>query len=167
MDELVNNEGQFNPYEIHQRLGDELTDTCTVVREGSKMEKTYESLREMKEQAKDMRLSDTGVWTNQNLSFARALRDMLIYGEAILAASIDRTESRGSHYRPDYPDRNDEKFLKTTIAKYDADNDRPILEYEPVPQPMVEPRARTYGKVEDDAGDDQAESSEERSQEQN
>ncbi|MDX1682430.1 MAG: succinate dehydrogenase flavoprotein subunit, partial [Phycisphaeraceae bacterium] len=153
MDKLVNNEGEFNPYEIHQRLGDELTDTCTVVREGGKMEKTYESLREMKEQAKDMRLSDTGVWTNQNLSFARALRDMLIYGEAILAASIDRTESRGSHYRPDYPDRNDEKFLKTTIAKYDADNDRPILEYEPVPQPMVEPRARTYGKVEDDAGD--------------
>ncbi len=88
------------------------------------------------------------MWTNQNLSFTRALGDMLIYAEAILAAAIERKESRGSHYRPDYPQRDDTKFHKTTVAKYDPIHDRPILEYQHVPTPLVPPRARTYGKVE-------------------
>ncbi len=145
---LIESDGQSNPYELHQRLGDEMTDSCTVVREESRMRQAYDVLRELKAQYKNVRLSDTGMWTNQNLSFTRALGDMLIYAEALLAASILRKESRGSHYRPDYPERDDAKFHKTTIAKYDAANDQPILEYEPVPSPLVEPRARTYGKVE-------------------
>lgn len=145
---LVESEGTANPYQIHQRLGDELTDSCTVVREEKRMLKAYDALRELKAQYRQVRLSDTGMWTNQNLSFTRALGDMLKYGEAILAAAITRKESRGSHYRPDYPERIDKDYHKTTIAKYDAASDRPILEYEAVPTPLVPPRARTYGKVE-------------------
>lgn len=145
---LIESDGSFNPYEIHQRLGDELTDSCTVIREEKRMLKAYDVLRELKDQYRQVRLSDTGMWTNQNLSFTRALGDMLIYGEAILAAAIARKESRGSHYRPDYLERDDKKFHKTTVAKYDANKNEPILEYEPVPTPLVPPRARTYGRVE-------------------
>jgi len=151
---LIEGGGEHNPYHIHRRLGDIMTDNCTVIREEAKMQATYDALSEMKEQAKSLKLSDTGHWTNQNLTFSRALKDMLLYAEAILAAAIARTESRGSHYRTDYPERDDANWLKTTLAKFDGADAPPRLEYEAVPQPMIEPRARTYGKVEDKKEDE-------------
>jgi succinate dehydrogenase / fumarate reductase flavoprotein subunit len=147
VDRLVKSEGRFNPYEVHMRLGDEMTDACTVVREQGRMRRALTVLEEIKAQYRLIRLSDTGTWTNQNLSFARAVGDMLAYAEAILLGAIERRESRGSHYRSDYPERDDANFLKTTIAKYDPAGDRAILEYEPVPTPLITPRARTYGRV--------------------
>ncbi|MFP4144231.1 MAG: succinate dehydrogenase flavoprotein subunit [Phycisphaeraceae bacterium] len=153
---LIDSDGDQNPYELHRRLGEEMTAACTVVKTEERMNQAYGVLREIKEQYKAVRLSDTGLWTNQNLSFTRALGDMLIYGEAILAASIERKESRGSHFRPDYPERNDEKFHKTSLVRYDAAGDRPVIEWEGVPCPLVPPRARTYGKVES-AADKEAE----------
>lgn len=146
--QLIESDGKFNPYQIHQQLGEELTASCTVIREEKRMLEAYDVLRQLKAQYRSVRLSDTGLWTNQNLSFTRALGDMLIYAEAILAAAIKRKESRGSHYRPDYPERNDANFHQTTLAKYNAATNEPILEYQDVPTPLVPPRARTYGKVE-------------------
>ncbi len=139
---LIESHGKYTPYELHKHLGEELTASCTVVKTEERMKQSYEVVRELKQQYQDLKLSDTGVWTNQNLSFARALGDMLRYAEAIVVASIERKESRGSHFRPDYPDRNDEKFLKTTVVNYDAANDKPIITWEDVPTPLVEPRVR-------------------------
>ncbi len=144
---LIESNGPFNPYQIHQQLGQELTDACTVIRQERRMLDAYDVLRQLKSQYRQVQLSDTGMWTNQNLSFTRALGDMLIYGEAILAGAIARKESRGSHYRPDYPQRDDTHFHRTTVARYDTAADQPVLEYEAVPTPLVPPRARTYGKV--------------------
>jgi succinate dehydrogenase / fumarate reductase flavoprotein subunit len=132
-------------------MGEWMTDYCTIIRNEDDMQRTMERLHTWKERYDRVSLSDTGMWTNQNLSFTRALGDMLRYAEAILLGAIERKESRGSHYRPDYLERDDERFLKTTVAKYDAANDKPILEWEDVPQPMVAPRARTYGKTEDES----------------
>jgi len=146
--ELIESDGKNNPYLLHGELGDVLTDKCTVIREEDGLKQALEKVREIKERFKDLRLSDTGAWTNQTLSFARALNDMIAYGEAIVLGSIERRESRGSHYRPDYAERDDEQFLRTTLAKYDPAGDTCVIEYEPVPQPIIPPRARTYGKVE-------------------
>ncbi len=161
MKRLLEADGQYNPYQIHAKLGDELTDSCTVIREENRMKRAYEALGELNAQYKNLGLSDAGMWTNQTLSFARALGDMLIYAEAILAGSIARKESRGSHYRPDYPERDDKKFHKTTVAKFDAVTGRATLEYEPVPTPLIAPRARTYGKVEAEADDNKKDKKEE------
>ena len=95
-----------------------------------------------------IRLSDTGLWTNQNLAYARAIRDMLKLAEVNVQGGLERKESRGAHYRSDCPDRDDEQFLKTTVARYDPDTGRPEIRFEPVDTGLVPPRARTYGKVE-------------------
>jgi succinate dehydrogenase / fumarate reductase flavoprotein subunit len=71
---------------------------------------------------------------------------MLIYAEAILAGAVARKESRGAHYRSDFPERDDAKFLKTTVARYNPAG-APTIEFEPVPTPLVTPRIRDYGKT--------------------
>ena len=88
------------------------------------------------------------MWTNQNLSFARATGDMIKMAEAVLKGALLRNESRGAHYKPEFPNRDDEGFLKTTVATYDAASDVAEISYEPVDTSLVTPRARTYGKTE-------------------
>jgi len=55
-----------------------------------------------------------------------------------------RDESRGAHYKPDFPERNDEKFLKTTRAGYDTTNDAPKITWEEVDTQWITPRPRRY-----------------------
>jgi succinate dehydrogenase / fumarate reductase flavoprotein subunit len=73
---------------------------------------------------------------------------MIVMAEAILQAALLRNESRGAHYKPEFPERDDAKYLKATLATYDAASDSPRIEYGPVDTSLVAPRARTYGKVE-------------------
>ncbi len=148
MEALLAGGGDENPYLIGHEMGEEMTAASTVVKTGPRMIQAMDKLRELQERAGRMSLSDTGMWTNQNLSYARAIPDMLILAEVILQGGIDRRESRGSHFRPDHPERRDEEFLKTTVATFDPDTGRPVLRYEPVEIGLVKPRSRTYGRTE-------------------
>jgi succinate dehydrogenase / fumarate reductase flavoprotein subunit len=76
---------------------------------------------------------------------------MIIMAEAILKGARLRDESRGAHYKPDFPDRDDARFLQATIATYDSASDAPQITYGPVDTSLVTPRARTYGKKAEDA----------------
>src|SRR5688572_5180041 len=144
---LVNNTSvDENPYLLWQEMGKAMTDNCTVVRHNDRLTKTIEQCQGWKERYKRVRLSDTGMWTNQNLSFARALKDMILAAEAILKGARLRDESRGAHFKPAFPDRDDERFMKTTLATYDAASDSAQITYGPVDTSLVTPRARTYGK---------------------
>jgi succinate dehydrogenase / fumarate reductase flavoprotein subunit len=151
-DALVKNDGDENPYLLWQEMGKWMTDTCTVVRYNERLEECLRRLENWKDRYRRVKLSDTGMWTNQNLSFTRAVRDMIIQAEAILLGALQRNESRGAHYKPQYPERDDAHFLKATIAEYDATSDRPIITYAPVDTSLVPPRARTYGKKESKPG---------------
>jgi succinate dehydrogenase / fumarate reductase flavoprotein subunit len=110
-------------------------------------------------------MPDTGTWTNNTLTFTKALRDMIALSEAITLAAINRNESRGAHFKvPDdkadrhdlslddrkYP-RDDEHWLKSTIVTCNAvapdQFPTPTLSYEPVDISIVQPVARTYGKT--------------------
>jgi succinate dehydrogenase / fumarate reductase flavoprotein subunit len=145
-DWLVRNDGDENPYLLWQEMGKWMTDTCTVVRHNERLEECLGRLSEWKSRYKRVKLSDTGMWTNQNLSFTRALRDMILQAEAILKGALQRNESRGAHFKPAFPDRDDDKFLKATLASYDAATDSARISYGPVDTSLVVPRARTYGK---------------------
>jgi succinate dehydrogenase / fumarate reductase flavoprotein subunit len=147
-DWLVGNPGDENPYLLWQEMGQWMTSNCTVVRHNEKLEETLVRCEEWKQRYQRIKLSDTGMWTNQNLSFARATGDMIKLAEAILKGALQRNESRGAHYKPAFPERDDQQFLKTTIATYDAASDSAQISYQPVDTSLVPPRARTYGKKE-------------------
>ncbi|MCA9297243.1 MAG: FAD-binding protein, partial [Phycisphaerales bacterium] len=147
VDALIERAGGENPYHIGIEMGEEMTAASTVVKTEARMQKALTKIQELQDRAENMTLSDTGMWTNQNLSYARALRDMLKLAEVILVGGIERKESRGSHYRTDYPERNDDRFLATTVASYDATTGRPTISWEDIDADLVAPRARTYGAV--------------------
>jgi succinate dehydrogenase / fumarate reductase flavoprotein subunit len=144
-----------NAYRIAFEMGEEMTAASTVVKTGERMAKALEKIRALQERFSKIRLADTGMWTNQNLSYSRAVGDMLILAEAILIGGIQREESRGSHYRTDFPDRDDKKFHKTTIAAFNPETGRPEISYREIVTGLVELRARTYGKTESKAEEDQ------------
>ncbi len=148
-DWLVHNDGTENPYLLWQEMGKWMTENCTVVRHNDRLQATIDKCQEWKDRYKRVKLSDTGMWTNQNLSFARATRDMLLQSEAVLRGALARDESRGAHYKPAFPDRDDAKFLKATIATFNPVTGDVDITYGPVDTSLVKPRPRTYGKTAD------------------
>ena len=159
VEKLVASDGPENPYLIGSELGEEMTAACTVVKSEARLEQARVKLAELRRRYADISLSDTGLWTNQNLSYARAVGDMLLIADAMIEASILRKESRGSHYRPDYPTRNDEEFLRTTVASYDPETGRPVIAYEKVEVSLVTPRLRNYATTHAPAKEEKAQKS--------
>jgi succinate dehydrogenase / fumarate reductase flavoprotein subunit len=115
-----------------------------VVKDEQGLTKALDTLASLRERFSRMSLSDSGIWTNQNLSWARAVGDMLVLADPILRGSLERRESRGSHYRVDYLERNDEKFLKTTIASYNEATGEADISFEETEYGVVTPRIRDY-----------------------
>ena len=144
---LIESEGGENAYDIGRELGEEMTAASTVVKNSERLERAIGRLGELGERYGKITLSDTGMWTNQNLSYSRAVGDMLLIGDAILRAGLNRKESRGAHFREDYPTRDDAGYLKTTVATYNASSGHADITLEDVEIGLVEPRQRTYGAV--------------------
>ncbi|MDX1623967.1 MAG: succinate dehydrogenase flavoprotein subunit [Gemmatimonadota bacterium] len=136
--------GTENPYRMHEELGDWMTRYCTVIRKPEKLEATEEKIVELMDRWGRVRLPDSGSWVNHPVVFTRQLRDMLELARVMVRGAIEREESRGVHLRPDFPDRDDEKWLKTTIAEWTPDG--PRLSYEPVDVSLIPPRPRQYAK---------------------
>jgi len=143
-DEVLALDGGENPYDLHRELGEWMTRYCTVIRKEDKLRQTDEKIVELMERWRNVGLPDTGEWVNQSVVFTRQLWDMLTLARVMVAGAVARQESRGVHLRPDYPDRDDEKWLRTTIAEWTPDG--PELSYEPVDVSLIPPRPRQYKK---------------------
>ncbi|KGX93440.1 succinate dehydrogenase flavoprotein subunit [Pontibacillus halophilus JSM 076056 = DSM 19796] len=143
-DTIMNMDGDENAYQIHKELGEWMTDNVTVVRDNEKLKKTDEKIVELMERYERININDTTRWSNQGAMFTRQLWNMLQLARVITIGALNRNESRGAHYKPAYPDRNDEEWLKTTMAKYDAETNSPTFFYEDVDTSLIEPRKRDY-----------------------
>ncbi|MBO1002696.1 succinate dehydrogenase flavoprotein subunit [Pseudogracilibacillus auburnensis] len=143
---LMSMNGTENAYQIHQELGEWMTDNVTVVRENDRLLKTDEKIKELLERWENINITDTSRWSNQAVMFTRQLKNMLHLARVITIGAYKRDESRGAHYKPEFPERDDEKFLKTTIAEFDAEKGDPILSYEEVDVSLIPPRKRDYSK---------------------
>ena len=91
-----------------------------------------------------MNLSDQSRWANQTLAFGRQVYNMLQLARVITLGALARNESRGAHYKPDFPNRDDQSWLKTTKACFAPDADEPGFVYEPVDTSLIPLRERKY-----------------------
>src|SRR6266571_6668763 len=139
---LLTQDGSENPITIWRELGDLMTEHVTVTRTNKNLEAADTKIRTLQERYKKINLSDRTKWSNQTLNFARELENMLILARVITLGALARNESRGAHYKPDFPDRDDANWLKTTRAKWV--NNEIQLGYEPVDSSLIRPRARRY-----------------------
>jgi succinate dehydrogenase / fumarate reductase flavoprotein subunit len=149
-EKLASSTGTENPYKIHEELGDTMTENVTVVRYNDRLKATDAKIQELMERVEHVSIADSSNWTNQLIPFTRQLKNMLHLSRAITLGALARDESRGAHYKPDFPKRDDEKFLKSTIAEWTADG--PRLSYEAVDTSLIKPRLRNYAAEEDTSG---------------
>ena len=141
---LINNEGGENPFKLWRELGEAMTEHATVIRYNKDLKQTDEKIVELLDRYQRVNLSDKSQWANTSFAFARQLKNMLELSRTITLGAILRDESRGAHYKPDFPDRNDEQFLKTTKASFTGSVEGPRFEYEEVDTQYIKPRPRRY-----------------------
>src|ERR671917_368219 len=141
---LVKQSGKENQYVLHDEMGKWMTDNVTVVRYNDRLKATDEKLLELLDRFKRVSLNDSNMWATHALPHARQLWNMLELARVITLGALNRNESRGAHYKPDFPDRDDEQFLKTTIAEYSGEG--PVFSYEAIDVSLIEPRKRDYSK---------------------
>lgn len=146
-DTLLAMDGSVNPYELYQRMATLMTENVTVVRYNDALAHTLDELDEIACEYEQIGIHDNSTWNNTTTVFVRELGAMIELAKVITAGALARDESRGSHYKPEFPERDDEAWLKTTLAEYDAQTKRPRLAYEPVDVSLIEPRKRDYSKV--------------------
>jgi succinate dehydrogenase / fumarate reductase flavoprotein subunit len=143
-DLLVKQSGKENQYKIHEEMGKWMTDNVTVVRYNDKLKATDDKLLELLERYRHISINDSNLWATMALPHARHLKNMLELARVITLGALARDESRGAHYKPDFPNRDDENFLKTTIAEYSGEG--PVLSYDAVDVSLIKPRKRDYSK---------------------
>jgi len=142
---LLTSEGTENPFKLWRELGQTMTESATVILYNKKLRQADEKIVELMERYKNVNLSDKSQWANTSFAFARQLKNMLELARVIVQGAILRDESRGAHYKPDFPERNDERFLKTTKASFTGAAEGPRFEYEEVDTQFINPRPRSYG----------------------
>ncbi|UOF90225.1 succinate dehydrogenase flavoprotein subunit [Fodinisporobacter ferrooxydans] len=139
---ILKMEGNENPYQLHRELGKWMTDNVTVVRYNKQLQQTDDKIQELMERWNRIGMSDTSRWENQMAPFTRQLKNMLELARVITLGALNRNESRGAHYKPEFPERDDENWLKTTKARFSPNG--PELEYEDVDTSLIKPRVRKY-----------------------
>ena len=139
---LMSNQGNENPFKLWRELGQTMTEHATVIRYNKGLKQADEKIVELLDRYKKVNLSDRSQWANTSFAFTRQLKNMLELSRVVVQGALLRDESRGAHYKPDFPDRNDEKFLKTTKAAFTASG--PRFEMEEVDTQHIKPRPRRY-----------------------
>jgi len=105
-----------NAYTLHRELGEAMFRDCTVVRDNDVLGLLVAKLDELDERMTRVKTTDTGARNNQGAVFVRHLEGMMVLARVIALGARRRDESRGSHYKPAFPRRDDARFLKTTLA---------------------------------------------------
>lgn len=142
--QVVKASGKENPYALWLEMGSVMTDNVTVVRYNDKLRETDVKLQELIERYKNVGVPDHSGWSNQALFFTRQLWNMLVLSRVITIGALLRDESRGAHYKPDFPERDDARFLKTTLARFAGNTAAPEISYEEVDIQYIKPRPRRY-----------------------
>ena len=141
---LLSNPGTENPFKLWRELGDTMTKHATIIRYNAGLAEADAKIVELLDRYRNVNLSDKTQWANTSFAFARQLQNMLHLARVIVQGARLRDESRGAHYKPDFPDRNDAQFLKTTMATFNPVANAPAFAYAEVDTTLIPPRPRHY-----------------------
>jgi succinate dehydrogenase / fumarate reductase flavoprotein subunit len=141
---VLHGSGGENPYTLWKEMGRWMSEHVTVIRSNDKLRQCDAKLVELLDRYRRINLSDQSRWSNQTLTFTRELYNMLQLARVITQGALRRDESRGAHYKPEFPNRDDQNWLKTTKAWFAPDADEPQFAYEPVDTSLLPLRERKY-----------------------
>jgi len=141
-DGILGSEGDERVPVIRDEMRRVMSEKMWVFRRGDELENALRELRKFKERFKNISVEDKGRTFNTGLVAALQLDFTLDLAEVTIAGALPRTESRGAHSRRDYPKRDDENWLKHTLALYTREG--PRLEYIPVTVTKWHPAVRAY-----------------------
>ena len=130
------------PAKIRLDMGSTMNDYVAVFRTTEGMETAREKLRSLSDRYQRVPVQDKGRVFNTNVIFAIELGFMLDCAETIVVSALERKESRGAHFRLEYPQRDDENWLKHISVRHTPDG--PRLEYTPVTITQWQPQIRSY-----------------------
>jgi succinate dehydrogenase / fumarate reductase flavoprotein subunit len=141
LDRVRNSNGDERPSTIRKEMQAMMDDNVGVYRTGSGLEEALDKIHELQARYKRIRVEDKGYKWNTDLMEAWELGALLDLAEVTTFAALARTESRGSHYREDYPQRDDANFLKHSLV---WKNRSLTVKYKPVRITRIPPQERKY-----------------------
>ncbi|MGC4174607.1 succinate dehydrogenase flavoprotein subunit [Demequina sp.] len=128
--------------ELRKALQETMDRNCQVFRDAASLEEATGVVAELRKRYQNIAIHDRGSRYNTDLLEAMELGFLLDLAEVVVAGALAREESRGGHYREDFPTRDDEKFMVHTMAYSGADGVR--LDYKPVTVTKYQPMERKY-----------------------
>jgi fumarate reductase flavoprotein subunit len=147
--ELLANDGDGpGAYQVRDAMADVMIGKVGIFRTGEDLESAVTDLKELLATCDDIVLRSKVPGMNPELTFALRIKSMVRLSLITAMGALARTESRGAHYRMDYPLRDDAKWLSRTLARWPESSNVPEFSYEPVGQLDVPPGHRGYGSDE-------------------
>jgi succinate dehydrogenase / fumarate reductase flavoprotein subunit len=157
---ILKMDGDENPYRLHEELGQMMLIDVTIERHNDKLDKVIEKIGQLEDRSKRVSVTDTSARSNQGAQFVRHLGNMITLARVIAQGARNRDESRGAHFKPAFPERDDANWLRTTMAFHKTEGGRGAVNYvrsfdysiagtpihitDEVDISLVKPRARKY-----------------------
>jgi succinate dehydrogenase / fumarate reductase, flavoprotein subunit len=134
--------GKENAFDISNEVKKVMFEDVGIYRSEKGMKEALDKVKELQERFKNVHVTDTGRIFNTELLNAWELGNLLEVSEVVAACALNRKESRGGHSREDYPERDDQEWMKHTLAwKKDG---RIEIDYKPVVVTKYQPKKRVY-----------------------
>jgi len=143
MDWILNASGKEKVYELRSELQQVMMDDCGIFRNEEGLKRCLSKVREIRERYKNISIEDKTHVFNTDLMEAVELENLILSAETTVVSALNRTESRGAHTREDYPNRDDEQWLKHTFITAKGEGE-PELTYKPVVIGKYKPMERKY-----------------------
>lgn len=146
-DEILARNGPENIHLLHDELARWMVNNVTVKRNNKDLEATLEAIQSIRKRAKNITLDDKGRFANQTYIFAKQFEPMLNLAEVITLGALKRDEFRGAHFKPEFPERDDKDWLKTTMASWNPKTHQVEISYKPVDTRHLKPILRDYSQA--------------------